>query len=62
MGIFGGGDEDEIKRLQRQKKAKERAQKKAALRAYQAGVKAAKAEQEAAKRRQAIRDANKKKK
>lgn len=59
MGIFGGGDEDEIRKLQRQKKAKERAQKKEALRAFQ---KARKAEKEAQARRKAIADKNKKKK
>lgn len=59
MGIFGGGDEDEIRRLQRQKKAKERAQRKEALRAFQ---KARKAEKEAQARRKAIADKNKKKK
>lgn len=59
MGIFGGGDEDEIRKLQRQKKAKERAQKKEALRAFQ---KARKEEKAAQARRKAIADKNKKKK
>lgn len=55
MGIFGGGDEDEIRKLQRQKKAKERAQRKEVLRAFQASKKAE-------KRRKDIAEKNRKKK